>query len=180
MWNINYLYLFVDDFPIGFHGFTLGFPHLSVRLSWGNIYSHLLPSLCPPALQEALQVLQSMTRFGLLGDAPWREHSGKNQRKSARFSMILMGFPGYLDMMVGGKGVCDCWWLLRMLWMIGIRIRGHQSPVVFFHISWDAELAVSHIFAAQAVTFSSLLAACAKAREIKCAEHVCHGEVVGV
>lgn len=31
-----------------------------------------------------------------------------------------------------------------------------------------------------AVTFSSLLAACAKAREIKCAEHVCHGEVVGV
>ena len=63
--------------------FTVGFPHLSVRLSSGNIYSHLLPSLCPSALQEALQVLQSMTHFGLLGDVPWRENKlGKNNEKA--------------------------------------------------------------------------------------------------
>ena len=49
-----------------------------------------------------------------------------------------------------------------------------SSGILTFH----EMLKISHA-TSQAVTFSSLLAACAKAREIKCAEHVCHGEVVG-
>ena len=71
---------------------------------------------------------------------------GKTTKNCARCSMILMGFLWYLDMMVGGKGVCDCWLLLRMLCMIGVRIRGHQSPVVFWHFMRCLKLAMQHLY----------------------------------
>lgn len=91
-------------------GFTLGFPHLSVRLSWGNISSHLLPSLCPPALQEALQVLQSMTHFGLLGDVPWRGTIlGKKPTKKRQ---LFDDFDGF-SRIFGHDG----WWQ-RSLWLL--------------------------------------------------------------
>ena len=59
--------------------------------------------------------------------------------------------------------VIRTWWLVAFF--IDIDLQWH------FDISWDSE---SHA-KTQAVTFSSLLAACAKAKEIKCAEHVCPG-----